>query len=58
MTVGCGAKGEEIVTGRMNNIIGDLPIICECVRQLDNCHPRALTLDNKPWDKEKEIERF
>ncbi len=48
-------KAKGMITERVNDIIGDLAIICECLRQLDNYHPWALTFENKMFEKEEEI---
>ncbi|KIW99134.1 uncharacterized protein Z519_00797 [Cladophialophora bantiana CBS 173.52] len=50
-------RAREMVTGRISDIIGDLAIICECLRQLDTYLPWALTFENQMVGKEKNIQK-
>ena len=50
-------KAREMITERVNDIIGDLAIICECLRQLENYHPWALAFEDAMVKAEKHLEQ-
>lgn len=48
-------KAKEMVTEYVGSVIGDLAIICECLRQLDTYQPWALTFETQMVEKEDGI---
>ena len=50
-------KAKEMVTGYIGNAIGDLAIICECLRQINTYQPWALTFENLMAEKKDGIDK-